>query len=110
MLSYNHHCTEKPQFQRVEETNSAEVPGICAVMDRVQYIRYISENFTSKSADLAHAQTRILPWASCLVHELYHYSHAVFTRACSNSLQVVHAYDAISIVWNILWSWTGAAH
>lgn len=38
--------------------------GICTVMDKDQYITYISENFTSKCGDLAHAQMSSTPWAS----------------------------------------------
>lgn len=79
-------------------------------MDKDQYIRYISENFTSKSVDLAHAQMSITPWASLLLHKLYHNSHAVLIRSCSHSLWIVHADDAVSIDYNMLWSWTGAAH
>lgn len=79
-------------------------------MKRVLHIRYTSENFTSKSVDLVHVQKSILPWGSTLVHKLYHISHTVFIRTCSNFLEIGHVYDVIGIDWNILWSWTGAAH
>lgn len=71
--------------------------GICTVMDKDQYIRYIYEIFTSECVDLEHAQVSTSPWASFLVHKLYHNSQVAFIRNCSHSLWIVHAYDAVSI-------------